>query len=98
MSKHEDDTSTDQPNTGLHKRILTTLMRQYEKLVMNNTYRADYVECLIAFTLGNNWSLTWTKGWDWAAWDCQHTNGTRLEIKQSAARQSWDRENRAKRR
>ena len=41
--------------------------------------------------LGNDWCLTWMDGWDWAAWDCEHTpSGARLEIKQAAARQTWD--------
>ena len=35
--------------------------------------------------------MTWMDGWDWAAWDCEHTpSGARLEIKQAAARQTWD--------
>ncbi len=65
---------------------------------MDNVYRADYVECLVAFTLEADWWLTWTHGWDWAAWDCQHTSGVRLEVKHAAARQSWDRETLARRR
>ena len=73
-------------------------MHRYDRPVMNNVYRADYVECLVAFTLGGEWRLTWTDGWDWAAWDCQHTSGARLEVKQAAARQSWDRETSARRR
>ena len=37
------------------------------------------------------WRFTSKEGWDWAAWDCEHTTSkARLEIKQSAARQSWD--------
>ena len=73
-------------------------MRRYDTPVMNNVYRADYVECLVAFTLGTDWCLTWMRGWDWAAWDCQHTSGARIEVKQGAARQSWDRETTARRR
>lgn len=58
---------------------------------MNNISRGDYVECMIAITLGTDWRLTWIDGWDWAAWDCEHLcSGVRLEIKQAAARQTWD--------
>ena len=85
-------------HAALQRRILATLMHRYDTPVINNIYRADYVECLVAFTLGTDWWLTWTHGWDWAPWDCQHTSGTRLEVKQAAARQSWDREASARRR
>ena len=33
-------------------------------IVMNNVYRADYVECLVAAMLGTDWWLTWVRGWD----------------------------------
>ena len=85
-------------NAALHRRIQSTLMRRYDTPVMNNVYRADYVECLIVFMLGTEWSLTWTLGWDWAPWDCQHSSGARLEVKHSAARQSWDHETISRRR
>ena len=74
------------------ERILELLMRQYGQPVMNNVHRGSFVECMIACALGGDWQLTWEAGWDWAAWDCEHiASGTRLEIKQSAAKQSWDR-------
>ncbi len=82
-------------NSSLHRRILDTLMRRYDTPVMSNVYRADYVECLVVLALGTDWWLTWERGWDWAAWDIQHISGARLEVKQAAARQSWDREKRA---
>ncbi len=94
--KYEVDSSY--RNASLHRRIQTTLTRRHDKPVMNNIYRAEYIECLITFTLEPDWWLTWERGWDWAAWDCQHTSGARLEVKQSAARQSWDREKVAPRR
>ena len=81
-------------NSSLHHRILDTLMRRYDTPVMSNVYRADYVECLVVLALGTDWWLTWERGWDWAAWDIQHPSGIRLEVKQAAARQSWDREKR----
>ena len=98
MMRHEDEADNNPMNTDLRWRILTTLMRKYDTPVMNNVYRADYVECLVAFTRGTDWWLTWRLGWDWAPWDCQHTSGVRLEVKQAAERQSWDRETPARRR
>ena len=82
-----------------HRRVLDMLRRQYNQAVMNNTHRAEYVECLIASELGPDWELMWERGRDWAGWDCQHTTSEgRIEIKQSAARQSWDLEALAPRR
>ena len=75
----------------MHKHVLDLLIRRYDRPIMNNLQRGDYVECMIAWTLGEEWRLTSEDGWDWAAWDCEHVaSGVRLEIKQSAARQSWD--------
>ena len=77
----------------MHKRILDMLICRYDRPIMNNIQRGDYLECMIASTLGASWRLTTEDGWDWAAWDCEHvSSGARLEIKQSAAKQSWDRE------
>ena len=74
-----------------HEDILTMLMGRYAGPIMNNVCRGDYVECMIASALGADWCLTWLDGWDWAAWDCEHPrSGARLEIKQAAARQTWD--------
>ena len=71
--------------------ILNMLKRRYDGPIMNNISRGDYVECMIAITLGTDWRLTWIDGWNWAAWDCEHlSSGVRLEIKQAAARQTWD--------
>ena len=98
MGVHEYEGNMGPRNAALHRRTLSTLMRRYDTPVMDNVYRADYVECLVTFTLGADWWLTWTHGWDWAAWDCQHTSGARLEVKHAAARQPWDRETLARRR
>ena len=49
MTRREDEVNP--KNTALHRRIQTTLMSRYDTPVMNNVYRADYVECLVAFTL-----------------------------------------------
>ena len=78
--------------TPRHEDILIMLRRRYDGPIMNNVSRGDYVECMIAAVLGADWRLPWADGWDWAAWDCEHTpSRARLEIKQAAARQTWDR-------
>lgn len=51
-----------------------------------NVWRALLVESLIDLILPIEW--TWCAA-DYAGWDFQHVDGTRLEVKQSAARQSW---------
>ena len=98
MTRQEDEVDGTPRNTAMHRRIQATLMRRYDIPVMNNVYRADYVDCLVASMLGTDWWLTWVHGWDWAGWDCQHAPGARLEVKRAAARQSWDRETLPRRR
>lgn len=74
-------------------RIFGTLMKQYDRKIMNKLHRSDYVECMIALTLGKRWCLSWEDGWEWAPWDCENVRtGARLEIKQSAAQQPWSRD------
>ena len=85
--------------TTIHRRIKTMLMDRYDTAIINNVCRADYVECLVACVLGDDWFITWRHEWDWAAWDCEHEKSrARIEIKQAAARQTWDREAIARRR
>ena len=74
------------------KRALKKLFERYDRRVMNNIDRGHYVECLVAMLLGPAWSLTWETGYDWAPWDLEHDRGTKLEVKQSAARQTWHKE------
>ena len=54
--------------------------------VIQNNLRGLYVELMVAELLGPPWRHN---GTDWAAYDLEHTNGTRLEVKQSAAQQTW---------
>ncbi len=74
----------------LHQLVKDTLMKRFDGHVMSNKSRGDFVECLIGIALGPGWRLAWTGADEWAAWDCQHHNGARVQIKQAAARQSWD--------
>nr|MEA2797746.1 hypothetical protein [Phenylobacterium sp.] len=54
-------------------------------LVQNNL-RAMVVEAIVDLALPDGWR--WCSG-DWAAWDFEHADGTYLEVKQSAAQQTW---------
>ena len=48
----------------LRQRTLETVFKRYDREIMNNIHRAEYVECLVANLLGNAWTLPWTEGWD----------------------------------
>jgi hypothetical protein len=54
--------------------------------VIQNNLRALVVEVIVDEALGPGWR--WCSG-DWYGWDFVHQDGTRLEVKQSAARQTW---------
>ncbi len=54
--------------------------------VVVNNLRGLVVETIVDAALSPEW--TWTAK-DWAGWDFSHSDGTRLEVKQSAAQQSW---------
>jgi hypothetical protein len=55
--------------------------------LVTNVLRGHLVEAIIAMALEPDWE--WCSG-DYASWDFQCRNtGTRLEVKQSAAKQSW---------
>jgi hypothetical protein len=56
-----------------------------QPLVQNN-FRATVVEAIVEQALPQAWS--WCSA-DWAGWDFEHRDGARLEVKQSAAKQTW---------
>ena len=75
----------------LHERALKTVYERYDRCVMNNIQRGDYVECVVAELLAPDWVLPWKTGYDWAPWDLEHrSTKVKIEIRQSAARQPWD--------
>lgn len=59
--------------------------RFYGQPLIANVYRGDYVEGLILCALGQ-W---WKQSFEWGSWDLENAAGVRLEVKQSAALQSW---------
>lgn len=58
----------------------------FGKPLVTNVFRSMLVEAIVAEVLQPDW--TWCAA-DYAAWDFEHFSGVRLEVKQSAARQSW---------
>lgn len=58
----------------------------FGKPLVTNSLRSMVVEAMLAMALPAGWR--WC-GADWAGWDLEHQDGTRLEVKQSAARQTW---------
>ena len=69
----------------------TLLRLRYERPRMNNVDRGIFFECMVVALLGTEeWGLTWILGDDWRPWDIEHMpSGAKVEVKQSAARQSW---------
>lgn len=54
---------------------------------MTNIHRADYVEAIVATALAD---ASWERMTPWDSWDFEHSESRcRLEVKQSAAAQSW---------
>jgi len=58
----------------------------FGKPLVQNNLRGMVVEAMIDLVLPSGWR--WVS-LDWAAWDFEHADGTRLEIKQSSAKQTW---------
>jgi hypothetical protein len=60
--------------------------RAFGSSVIQNDFRGILAETIIESALGPAWRCC---SGDWLGWDFEHSDGTRLEVKQSAARQTW---------
>lgn len=58
----------------------------FDRPLIQNSHRAMLAEALVDLALPTSWR--WCSE-DWSSWDFEHQDGTRLEVKHSAARQSW---------
>lgn len=58
----------------------------FGKPLVTNVLRGHVVEAILAMALEPDW--TWCAG-DYSSFDFERIDGKRLEVKQSAARQSW---------
>lgn len=73
--------------SSIHVATLRLLTEMIGKPVMENTYRGAYSEAQVGVLLGDGWS---SAGADWGSYDFLYgATGTRLEVKSSAARQTW---------
>jgi hypothetical protein len=54
--------------------------------LITNYLRGMVAEAIVAGVLDTEWRCTSA---DWAGWDFERSDGLRLEVKQSAARQTW---------
>jgi hypothetical protein len=67
--------------------IFSSLVRDlFDRPIMGNLYRPHYVERMVALGLGEGFRLMSA---DWSGWDIEGGDGLRIEVKQSAARQTW---------
>lgn len=61
-------------------------MRLFGRPIVQNNVRGEVVETMLSFALDATWSQC---GADWAGWDFQSKDGLRLQVRQSAAKQTW---------
>jgi hypothetical protein len=60
--------------------------RAFGNPVIQNDFRGLVAETIVESALEPTWRCC---SGDWLGWDFEHLDGTRLEVKQSAARQTW---------
>lgn len=69
------------------ERITKRLTRRlFNGPLLQNNVRGDYVEEMIALTLEPAWRMC---SGDWYGWDFENDRGIRIQVKQSAAKQTW---------
>ena len=75
---------------AMHDRILSGIVRRYDRPLMTDDHRRDYVVCMVAELLGPDWTAPRERGYELAPWDLDHLSGARMEIGQSARRRPRD--------
>lgn len=74
-------------DSAIPAQIFNELINElFNRKIMGNLYRPHYVERLVVKALGPGFSL---KSADWSGWDIEDVTGARIEVKQSAALQTW---------
>ncbi len=58
----------------------------YGNRLVENRYRGLVAEIIVGAALGPEWRPC---SGDWGGWDLEHLTGCRLDVKQSAAEQTW---------
>ncbi len=69
----------------VHESVLRRVTVRFDKPLIQNDLRSVYIEEQIGILLGSRWRFA---GADWGPFDFE-SDGVRLEVKQSAALQSW---------
>ena len=87
----DDWSSEREAASPVHRRVLSRIVRRFDRSVMSNSHRATYAECLVSELLAPDWTPPWGKGHDRAPWDLQHPTGTWMKIEQSALLRPWPR-------
>ena len=75
----------------LHRDIIKTLGKHYDRPLMSNVRRGDYVAGMVVHALGVEWRLC-SLDWTGKPWDLERNDGARVIVKQAAALQPWDSE------
>ncbi len=79
-------------NSGeIHQQVVNLFAERYARPHISNSWRGEYIEAIVAEILGPNWKLTWQlTNSNWSAWDIENeSTGKKIEVKHSAACQSW---------
>jgi len=74
------------PNFGYAEVVAKVTDAAFGRPLVTNVLRAQLVEAMVALVLEPQWN--WCSA-DYAPCDFERSDGLRLEVKQSAARQSW---------
>ncbi len=74
------------PAFGIGDVIARVSQVAFGKPLVTNVLRGHVAEAIVALALEPEWRLC---GGDYAGWDFERADGLRLEVKQSAAMQSW---------
>ena len=75
---------------NVHDRVVEQLVEEnLNRPLIDNTWRGTYVEYLVWLALSTS-DAQWGVTQNWDPWDIEHKrSGARVEVKQSAARQTW---------
>ena len=74
-------------NSSVHTQAMAQICALFDVPVIQNNLRGLYIEFVVAALLGERWKVA---SEDWGPWDIEHEDGTLVEIKQSAAKQTWE--------
>ena len=79
--------ANDAPDGALREKVLSRLLRPYERPILNRIRRQEFLLCLVEELLGPDWTPPRARGYDWAPWDLEHVSGARIEVKHYASLQ-----------